>query len=191
MLGQNPTRRFDYLFEPLNDVGAEDVTDDASATDQPNAADHRSGAAPNRFVLAAIVLAVMTGAAATVIVLLQQPRAPDLVDAPVNPARVATTEPQAPSQPVPVVPPTENDPIDEPDVTASIAPPQLEPTPAGGEPGGPNSPTTRAPISVEPTRRQLFPNQRPGGGGGQTPSSPAGVPGSSSPSHGRGHGQHG
>jgi hypothetical protein len=191
MLGQHPTHRFDYLFEPLNDVGAEDVTDAASAIDRPDVERHRSETAPNRFVLAAIVLAIMAGAAVTVIVLLQQPATPGQVDAPVDSVRVATTEPQAPSQPVLVVPPIETD-IGLPEVTATVEPqpPEPEPSAAGGEPDVHDRPTTRAPISVEPTQRQLFPNQGPRGDGGRTPSSQPGVSGSPSPSHGRGHGQH-
>ncbi len=189
MLGPNPTRRFDYLFEPLNDVGADEITDDADPSAvQSDAERRRSKAAPNRFVLAAIVLAVTAAAAATVLVLLHQPETSGQHDPPADPLRVATTEPQAP---VLVVPPTETDLVDEPpDMTAIVEPqpPEPEPSTAGGEPDVHERPTTRAPISVEPTPRQLFPNQRPRGDGGQSPSSPSGLPGSPSQSDDHGHG---
>jgi hypothetical protein len=192
MMGQDPTRRFDYLFEPLNGVGADEITDDAvpSAAGQSDAEPRRLKAAPNRFVLAAIVLAA-TAAAATTVILLLEPENSGRVDPPIDPLQVATTEPQAPSQPVLVVPPAETDHVNEPpDETAIVEPqpPQPEPSTAGGEPDLHDRPATRAPISVEPTPRQLFPNQGPRGGGGQSPSSPAGVPGSESPSDGHGHG---
>ena len=189
MLGQDPTRQFDYLFEPLNGVGTHEITDDADPPTvvQSDGEPRRSAAAPNRFVLAAIVLAATAAAAATVILLLHPQETAGQVDAPADPAPVATTESQVPSPPVLVVPRTETAPVNEPDVTAIVEPPpaQPDPTTTGGEPDLQRRPTTRAPISVQPEPRQLCPNQSPRGDGGQSPAAPSGLPGppSQSDSH--------
>src|SRR5262245_1673891 len=172
MLGKDPASQFDYLFEPLNGGGADENNDDTGppaiaqlVTNAP-----RSAAAPNRFVLAGIVLAVMVAAAATVIFLLASSDA-GRVDPPMEPVPLATTESTAPSQPVLVVPPTETIPAIEPPVDTAIVgsdPPQPEPTTAGGGDAG-GRPVTRAPISVEPAPRQPFPGQNPSRGSGQSP----------------------
>jgi hypothetical protein len=194
MLGQDPTRQFDYLFEPLIGVGADETTDDADPpiVVQSDGESRRSAAAPNRFVLAAIVLAATAAAAATVILLLHPQETAGQVDAPADPVPVATTESQLPSQPVLVVPPTETAPVNEPpDVTATVEPQPAQPDPTTG--GGPDlqgRPSTRAPISVQPEPRQLFPNQSPRGDGGQSPAAPSGLPGSPSQSDSHGHGPH-
>jgi hypothetical protein len=98
-----------------------------------------------------------------------------------------------PSPPVLVVPRTETAPVNEPpDVTAIVEPPpaQPDPTTTGGEPDLQRRPTTRAPISVQPEPRPLFPNQSPRGDGGQSPAVPSGLPGSPSQSDSHGHGPH-
>jgi hypothetical protein len=181
MLGQDPAPRFDYLFEPLNDRGAGEVTGDVNPSPvQSDAAPRRSEAAPNRIVLAAIVLAVTVAAAATVVLLLHQPETSGQVDAPGEPIRLATTETQAPSQPVLVIPPTETDRVNEPPAVTTIVgpqPPEPAPSTAHDEPEVHGQPTTQAPISVEPTSRQPFPKQSPSRNEGQSPSSPSGPPG--------------
>ena len=139
------------------------------------------------------MLAATAAAAATVILLLHPQETAGQVDAPADPAPVATTESQVPSPPVLVVPRTETAPVNEPpDVTAIVEPPpaQPDPTTTGGEPDLQRRPTTPVPISVQPEPRQLFPNQSPRGDGGQSPAAPSGLPGSPSQSDSHGHRPH-
>ena len=70
---QDHSGRFDYLFEPLDvDMANTDVIV-ASAVEQADADDRRSRTAATRFGIAAVVVAMVAVATATVLFLLQRP----------------------------------------------------------------------------------------------------------------------
>jgi hypothetical protein len=177
MLREDPSGRFDYLFEPLEVDESAGNGDDAvtEALEQP--ADENRWS--RRIILTGVVLATLAVAAATVVVLLQPTRPAQLVFTPsdstppsatvptVMSTAVSTAMPTTTAQPVPVLPTT----VSTPAIKTSAArptvepqrPPAHEPTTVASEPPAPMPPppSTRAPISVSPESRPPFPNQSP------------------------------
>jgi hypothetical protein len=166
MVGQqDPDRRFDYLFEPLESDEANTDADSIPATES-DAGNRRSRRAI-RIGIAAIICATVAATVATVMLLLRQPEPSDTTVIPVvtptptsvpptitTPAVFDTTPVVAASQiptPTPSSAPVE-----------SRRPPPPAPTPAPRAPEVPApEPTIRPPISVEPEPHPPFPNQVP------------------------------
>jgi hypothetical protein len=134
MLREDPSGRFDYLFEPLDVDESAGNGDDAvtQALEQP--ADENRWS--RRIILTGVVLATLAVAAATVVVLLQPTRPAQLVFTPSDstppsatvPTVMSTAMPTRTAQPVPVLPTT----ISTPAIKTSAATPRVEPaTPTG------------------------------------------------------------
>jgi hypothetical protein len=164
--------RFDYLFEPLPD---EESTGEAAVTEPAGAASSDDPASPSktpvRVAFAAFILTVLAATTVVTTLLLQRgDDATDSIDVSPAPVPISTTAPGLPSQaapPPPAPPPTEtSEGVGTPNVQLAPQPERQEPTTARRKPaaGVPNTPETRAPISVAPTKRAPFPNQRTGGG---------------------------
>jgi len=154
--------RFDYLFEPLDDV--ESIDDAPGGTSRADDRTAAPSAAPVRLAFAAFVLGTLGVVAVVAVLLLQEPnRTTDREQIPLGP--LSTSVSAVSSQAVPVVPP-------EAPQTIEPVPEQRLPAPAApAETGAPatrttNSPATRAPISVAPEIRAPIPSQAPGGHGG-------------------------
>jgi len=173
MLREDPSGRFDYLFEPLDVDESAGNGDDAvtQALEQP--ADENRWS--RRIILTGVVLATLAVAVETVVVLLQPTRQAQLVFTPSDstppsatvPTVMSTAMPTTTAQPVPVLPTT----VSTPAIKTSAATPRVEPqrppahqpTTVASEPPAPMPPppSTRAPISVSPESRPPFPNQSP------------------------------
>jgi hypothetical protein len=172
MLGDDPTRRFDYLFEPIDGGDTVENTDDDGAFRKPDA-DRPRLAAPARLIVAAILLATVAASVA-ILMLLLHPEHGDEVNPQVGsvpaPTRMSAS-PVATTQPAPIPPPVTTSVVDTAVVqsttveTTAVPAPQapLEPTTAAPISEAPviGPPPTRAPISVEPEPRAPFPNQEP------------------------------
>ena len=178
MLGEDLSGRFDYLFEPLDvDESAGDGDDVLPLAPEQPADENRWS---RRIVLTGVVLATLTVAAATVILLLQPAQPTQLIVTPLDASTPSTTVstamspalstamPTTTAQPAPVLPAT----VSASAVQTSAAvptverqrPPVQEPTTVASEPAPapmPPPPTTRAPISVSPESRPPFPDQNP------------------------------
>jgi hypothetical protein len=176
MLGEDLSGRFDYLFEPLDvDESAGDGDDVFPLAPEQPADENRWS---RRIVLTGVVLATLTVAAATVLLLLQPAQPTQLIVTPLDASTPSTTVstavspalstamPTTTAQPAPVLPAT----VSAPAVHTSAAvptvepqrPPVQEPTTIASEPARapmPPPPTTRAPISVSPESRPPFPDQ--------------------------------
>ena len=185
---QDHSGRFDYLFEPLDiDLANTDVIA-ASAVEQADADDRRPRTAATRFGIAAVVVAMVAVATATVLFLLQRPPPATRLDAPIRPSAPPSVEPIATTEPVFQSPPQVTASSVEPPQTTAVVAPQPEPQPQPPEPQPhlqpapqppptisapttaasaterkPPAPTMRAPMSVEPEPHPAFPNQQPGG----------------------------
>ncbi len=130
---QDHSGRFDYLFEPLDvDMANTDVIV-ASAVEQADADDRRSRTAATRFGIAAVVVAMIAVAIATVLFVLQRPTprlASTLRSAHCTAffvAPIATIEPVVQSPP-----PVTASSVEPPHTTAVVVPqpqPQLQPEP--------------------------------------------------------------
>ena len=176
MLREDLSGRFDYLFEPLDvDESAGDGDDVLPLAPEQSADENRWS---RRAVLTGVVLATLTVAAATVILLLQPAQPTQLIVTPLDASTPSTTVstamspalstamPTTTAQPAPVLPAT----VSASAVQTSAAvptverqrPPVQEPTTVASEPAPapmPPPPTTRAPISVSPESRPPFPDQ--------------------------------
>ena len=169
MPGDDPTQRFDYLFEPLNGGDTiEDTDDEADA--KPSVGRPRL-AGPARVTVAAIVLAT---AAATIAIVFLLMRPEHQVDTPVQvrpPTTSTSASPVATTEPViPPPPPTPSAATDTPTVERQAPVTTAAPTPTpSSEPSSAPTPQaplteppgTRPPISVQPAPRTPFPNQAP------------------------------
>ena len=178
MLGEDLSGRFDYLFEPLDvDESAGDGDDVLPLAPEQPADENRWS---RRAVLTGVVLATLTVAAATVILLLPPAQPTQLIVTPLDASTPSTTVstamspalstamPTTTAQPAPVLPAT----VSASAVQTSAAvptverqrPPVQEPTTVASEPARapmPRLPTTRAPIAVSPESRPRFPDQNP------------------------------
>ena len=176
MLGEDLSGRFDYLFEPLDvDESAGDGDDVLPLAPEQPADENRWS---RRIVLTGVVLATLTVAAATVLLLLQPAQPTQLIVTPLDASTPSTTVstamspalstamPTTTAQPAPVLPAT----VSASAVQTSAAvptverqrPPVQEPATGASEPAPapmPPPPTTRAPISVSPESRPPFPDQ--------------------------------
>jgi hypothetical protein len=163
MPGEDRTRRFDYLFEPLDGGDTVEATDD----DAVEETDVERSPARTKLTVAALLLASVAATAA-IAMLLVRPTSDGRVDTPVKIApattatsasAIATTQaaPPPPANPAPVVPPSEL-----PATTTPVVPVPL-PTQTAVPPSTPadQPPDTRAPISVEPAPHPPFPDQTP------------------------------
>jgi hypothetical protein len=180
MLGEHPSGRFDYLFEPL-DVDESAGNGDDVTHQLPEQPDDDSRWS-RRIVLTGIVLATLAVAAATVIFLLQPAQRTQLIVTPIDastpstPVSTAiapamsralpTSMPTTTAQPAPVTTATVSAPaVRRSTVVPTVEPqrpPVQEPTTVASEPSPapmPPPPTTRAPISVSPESRPPFPDQ--------------------------------
>jgi hypothetical protein len=173
--GQDPSHRFDYLFEPID---GETTTTTALPAVRSAVAVQSDGAvesAPRaRRWWPVPVMAVIVALAGAVVLILMWPGRGDVVPAPapsVPPTPVVTSTPvvASPTEPTaepvpPPVPPQEattkvaTEPVLVPLPAAPSAPPAAPPS---SRPATPPAPTVRSPISVSPEPRPAFPNQRP------------------------------
>ena len=183
MLGENPARGFDYMFEPIEGEETDENTEDTDGR-RPvpsHGAHRRQPARPSRALLAVVGLAAAT-LVVGIVMLLMRPEPAEQVDAPIDSgpsptsaSPIATTEPVPAPRPVtaPVVegPAAESPVVETPVVESAVPaatnapqpPPSPEQTTAAPVPDAPaaNPPATRAPMSVEPEPRAPFPNQQP------------------------------
>jgi len=176
MLGQDPARRFDYLFEPLDGGDTAEDADDVGdkADPQPNPEGPRS-IRPSNGVLAVVGVATV-GAAVAFVTMPPPSGSVEHVDAPIVSVPPSTTTVlNTTTSPVPVPPPAATTPVVEAPITkatteAQLPQPSALPSESSKPPDPPatHSPTTRTPISVAPAPRSPFPDQAPPlGGGGQ------------------------
>lgn len=163
---QDDSGRFDYLFQPLDDDMAN--TEGSAAPVEQADADERRSRTAARIGIAAVVVAMIAVAVATVLFLLQRPNPASRLDAPTSPSAPPSVEPIATIEPVYQAPPhVTASSIEPPPPTAIVVPqpqvpsqPQPIPTTSiDGTEQMPPSPTMRAPISVEPEPHPPFPNQ--------------------------------
>jgi hypothetical protein len=163
---QDDSGRFDYLFERLDDdvANTQDVV--AATVENADAKDRRARTAATRIGIAAVIVAMIAVAVATVLFLLQRPTPASRLDTPTR--TTPSVEPIATTEPVFQTPPpvtaSSIAPMPTPAVVVPQPVPQLQPQPAPTTSAGPASPmppspTMRAPISVEPEPHPPFPNQ--------------------------------
>jgi hypothetical protein len=83
MLGQqDPDRRFDYLFEPLESDEANSDADSIPATESD--ADNRRSRTTLRIGIAAVICATIAAVIATVMLLVRQPERSNIINVPVS-----------------------------------------------------------------------------------------------------------
>jgi hypothetical protein len=168
------SRRFDYLFEPIEVGESTDAATGVAIGRSDSIRSSQKTTAPVRMAFAAFVLGTLGVAAAIAALLAQSPDEPtDDIEMPLDPAPLSTAGDipggLAPIPPVAeTVVPTEASPP-----TTDTAPPHMSapvptqmPPPRQSHSGTAVSPSTRAPISVAPQSRPPFPHQGPRGGNG-------------------------
>jgi hypothetical protein len=162
--GQDPSGRFDYLFEPL-DGG---TTTEVPAVDRVVAVEHAPRA---RRWWPLPVMAVVVAPVGAVLLILWRPGTAEIAPQPVGsttqptPTPIVTSapvvEPLPEPTPAPVPPPDATTPV----VSAPEPAPQLAPSApsSSSRPDAPPAPkpTLRPPISVSTEPRPAFPNQHP------------------------------
>src|SRR5262245_28540039 len=103
MRGEDPTGRFDYLFEPIGEVDVDDVDTGGNEVADESAIDRGRWTLVSKLALALFIAA--TAAMALGVVLLLMPAGtPKQVDAPVQPAATPTSVTSAPASPAPPPP---------------------------------------------------------------------------------------
>ncbi|HVQ50783.1 MAG TPA: hypothetical protein VMS92_12130 [Mycobacterium sp.] len=155
MLGEDLSRRFDYLFEPL-DVDESAGNGDDVTHQVPEHPDDDSRWS-RRIVVTGIVLATLAVAAATVLLLLQPVERTQLIVTPIDATSpstpvseaLSTSMPTPTAQPAPVIPPTVSAPAVRTSAVAQTVEPQRprvqKPTTVASEPA-------RAPMPPPPPR---------------------------------------
>lgn len=170
MGGQDPSHRFDYLFEPLDGETTTRTTaiPAVRSVAAGEVAGHRRPRTRRWWPLP--VMAVVVGVIGAVVLVSWRPAPADVAPIPVSTAPHPTATPVVTSVPVVEAPP-EPAPVPEPApppaaTTVVQAPVTMPPATAPTPTPAPDSrqaptPTLRPPISVSPEPRQPFPNQHP------------------------------
>jgi hypothetical protein len=160
----DPDRRFDYLFEPLESEEANTDADSIPATESN--ADNRRSRTAVRIGIAAVICATIATVIATVMLLLRQPERSDIINIPVS--TTPTSAPPIITTPavLEATPEVTASSVQTPAPTVIVEPqPPLPPAPttSASAPDVPTAPepTIRPPISVEPEPHPPFPNQVP------------------------------